>query len=48
MTALDGRPYLKMNGIGNEIVVLDLRDLRHVVEPADARAIAAPRAASTS
>jgi diaminopimelate epimerase len=40
MTALDGRPYSKMNGIGNEIIVLDLRDIKHVVTPAEARAIA--------
>jgi diaminopimelate epimerase len=41
MSALAGRPYLKMNGIGNAIVVLDLMDIRHVVTPAEARAIAA-------
>ena len=41
MTALDARPYLKMNGLGNEIVVLDLRDIEHAVTPAEARAIAA-------
>ena len=41
MSSLAERPYLKMNGIGNEIVVLDLRDLRHLVTPAEARAIAA-------
>ena len=29
-----------MNGIGNAIVVLDIRDIRHVVTPAEARAIA--------
>jgi diaminopimelate epimerase len=41
MTPLSGRPYLKMNGIGNAIVVLDLRNLGHVVTPDEARAIAA-------
>ena len=41
MSSLAQRPYLKMNGIGNEIVVLDLRDLKHQVTPAEARAIAA-------
>jgi diaminopimelate epimerase len=41
MSLLSGRPYAKMNGIGNEIVVLDLRDLKHAVTPAEARAIAA-------
>lgn len=41
MSGLANRPYLKMNGIGNEIVVLDLTDGSHVVTPAEARAIAA-------
>jgi diaminopimelate epimerase len=41
MTALAGRPYVKMNGIGNAIVVLDLRDLSHRVTPGEARAVAA-------
>lgn len=40
MNALAGRPFLKMNGIGNEIVVLDLRGTGASVSPADARAIA--------
>jgi diaminopimelate epimerase len=39
MSLLNHRPYRKMNGIGNAIVVLDLRDLAHVVTPAEARAI---------
>lgn len=34
-------PYVKMNGIGNEIVVLDLRDRPEKVTPEAARAIAA-------
>lgn len=38
---LAGARYLKMNGAGNEIVVLDLRGTRHRVTPAEARAIAA-------
>jgi diaminopimelate epimerase len=38
---LDNRPILRMNGAGNEILVLDLRGLAHVVTPAEARAIAA-------
>lgn len=38
--SLAHRPYLKMNGAGNEIVVLDLRDSDHVVSAAEARAIA--------
>jgi diaminopimelate epimerase len=40
MSGLANRPYLKMNGIGNEIVVLDLSDGSHAVTPAEARAIA--------
>ena len=41
MSALDNRPYLKMNGLGNEIVVIDLRDTAAIIQPAEARAIAA-------
>jgi diaminopimelate epimerase len=37
---LDDRPILKMNGIGNEILVLDLRGADVIVEPRHARAIA--------
>jgi diaminopimelate epimerase len=37
---LDNRPVLKMNGIGNKILVLDLRRTDAAVEPKDARAIA--------
>lgn len=40
MSALAGSPYWKMNGAGNEIVVLDLR-AGGEVRPEDARAIAA-------
>ncbi|MCP8940514.1 diaminopimelate epimerase [Alsobacter sp. SYSU M60028] len=40
MSALVGHRYAKMNGIGNEIVVLDLRATQAVVTPAEARAIA--------
>jgi diaminopimelate epimerase len=43
MSALSGRPYLKMNGLGNEIVVLDLRGTAIAVSPAEARAIARAR-----
>ncbi|WP_293865337.1 diaminopimelate epimerase [uncultured Alsobacter sp.] len=43
MSALNGRPYLKMNGAGNEIVVLDLRGSTVSVTPAEARAIARAR-----
>jgi diaminopimelate epimerase len=40
MTGLADRPFLKMNGLGNKIVVLDLRGERHVVTADEARAIA--------
>lgn len=33
--------FLKMNGLGNEITVLDLRGSAHLVSPVEARAIAA-------
>ena len=39
MSALTGRPFAKMNGLGNEIVVLDLRGTSLAVSPAEARAI---------
>jgi len=41
MSALANHPFAKMNGIGNEIVVVDLRDAAAKVTPADARAVAA-------
>ncbi|SED57123.1 diaminopimelate epimerase [Rhizobiales bacterium GAS188] len=41
MSGLAGHSFLKMNGLGNEIVVLDLRGERHEVTAAEARAIAA-------
>ncbi|HEY0328123.1 MAG TPA: diaminopimelate epimerase [Rhodopseudomonas sp.] len=41
MSALAHRSFSKMNGIGNEIVVLDLRDRPAAVSAAEARAIAA-------
>ncbi|MBI5130893.1 MAG: diaminopimelate epimerase [Rhodopseudomonas palustris] len=41
MSALNNRPFAKMNGIGNEIVVVDLRDQPAPVTPDDARAVAA-------
>ncbi len=40
MSALANRPFSKMNGIGNEIVVVDLRDSPAAVTAADARAVA--------
>src|SRR6185503_9146757 len=36
-----GIPFRKMNGLGNEIVVVDLRGSRRVLEAGEARAIAA-------
>jgi diaminopimelate epimerase len=41
MSALANRRYLKMNGLGNEITVLDLRGTAARVGAAEARAIAA-------
>ncbi|BCM86153.1 diaminopimelate epimerase [Methylobacterium indicum] len=41
MSPLAHRRFLKMNGLGNEIVVLDLRGSDVRVQPAEARAIAA-------
>ncbi|PPD46270.1 MAG: diaminopimelate epimerase [Methylocystis sp.] len=38
---LEGRPILRMNGAGNEILVLDLRGVDHLLTPQEARAIAA-------
>jgi diaminopimelate epimerase len=39
MSPLANHSVLKMNGLGNEIVVLDLRGSRHVVTAGEARAI---------
>ncbi len=39
MSALNGRPFFKMNGLGNEIIVLDLRGTALKVSPEEARAI---------
>jgi diaminopimelate epimerase len=38
---LENRPILRMNGAGNEILVLDLRGQNHILAPNEARAIAA-------
>ena len=40
MSPLAHHRFLKMNGLGNEIVVLDLRGSAHAVRPEEARAIA--------
>src|SRR4030088_2091026 len=42
MSALANHSFSKMNGIGNEIVVVDLRDSSLPVTPDEARAVAAP------
>ena len=42
MSALANHAFSKMNGIGNEIVVIDLRDTAGSVTPEDARAVASP------
>ncbi len=42
MSALANHAFAKMNGIGNEIVVVDLRDAAGKVTGADARAVAQP------
>jgi len=41
MSALSNSRFLKMNGLGNEITVLDLRGSAHRVSASEARAIAA-------
>jgi diaminopimelate epimerase len=43
MSALANHAFAKMNGIGYEIVVVDLRDSAAAVTPGDARAVAAPK-----
>jgi diaminopimelate epimerase len=43
MSGLANHRFLKMDGLGNEIVVLDLRGSSHRVTPGEARAIAAER-----
>jgi diaminopimelate epimerase len=42
MSALANHAFAKMNGVGNEIVVVDLRDSKATVSPAEARAVASP------
>src|SRR5258708_5444887 len=43
MSALANHAFAKMNGIGNEIVVVDLRDKPTVVTAEEARAVASPQ-----
>ena len=38
--ALANRDFVKMNGLGNEIVIVDLRSMPRPIEPAEARAAA--------
>jgi diaminopimelate epimerase len=45
MSALANHPFVKMNGLGNEIVVVDMRAAPAAITAADARAIAAPKGA---
>jgi len=45
MSALSGHAFVKMNGLGNEIVVVDMRATPAAITPADARAAAAPQGA---
>jgi diaminopimelate epimerase len=40
MSVLANRDFVKMNGLGNEIAIVDLRAAPVVIEPADARAAA--------
>src|SRR6202051_3640769 len=42
MSALANHAFAKMNGIGNEIVVVDLRDKPALVTSEEARAVASP------
>jgi diaminopimelate epimerase len=46
MNALAHHAFVKMNGLGNEIVVIDLRRSQATVSAADARAIAGPNGAA--
>jgi diaminopimelate epimerase len=42
MSALANRPFVKMNGLGNEIVVVDMRKTPAAITAAEARAAAQP------
>jgi diaminopimelate epimerase len=42
MSPLANRAFVKMNGAGNEIVVVDMRNDARLISAADARAVAAP------
>jgi diaminopimelate epimerase len=45
MSALANHAFVKMNGLGNEIVVVDLRGQAGIISAAEARAVAAPEGA---
>jgi len=45
MSALANRAFVKMNGLGNEIVVVDMRQQPAAIGAADARAVAQPNGA---
>jgi len=45
MSALSGHAFVKMNGLGNEIVVVDMRGAPAAITPADARAAASAQGA---
>jgi diaminopimelate epimerase len=45
MSALANHPFVKMNGLGNEIVVVDMRSRPATITAAEARAVAAPAGA---
>src|SRR6516225_6492387 len=45
MSALANHPFVKMNGLGNEIVVVDMRKSPAAITAVDARAAAAPNGA---
>ena len=45
MNSLANHKFVKMNGIGNEIVVVDMRDSGRPISAAEARAVAAPEGA---
>ena len=48
MSALANHAFVKMNGLGNEIVVVDLRGEKGLISADDARAAARPAAAGAS
>jgi diaminopimelate epimerase len=45
MTALADRAFVKMNGLGNEIVVVDMRSAPALIDTAELRAVAQPAGA---